>query len=182
MKKFKNYNYITITCLYLDILEKIFPASKVFERERLLPFKVKASIQTTIADLTDYLDDDYDDIDSHIQWFFPRSNSERISEYILESHYNSPQDKSGKLEKGKPVKIVFPSDMTLLKEDTVRTGKAIRRVAAEKIIEMLKERFQNLDEEIFSLMKWCNPESWADDKDYGIDEITEFVSHFRVPL
>ena len=72
--------------------------------------------------------------------------------------------------------------MTLLKEDTVRAGKAIRRVAAEKIIEMLKERFQNLDEEIFSLMKWCNPESWADDKDYGIDEITEFVSHFRVPL
>ena len=86
MKKFKNYNYITITCLYLDILEKFFPASKVFERERLLPFEVKASIQTTIADLTDYLEDDYDDIDSHIQWFFPKSNSERISEYILESH------------------------------------------------------------------------------------------------
>ena len=62
MKKFKNYNYITITCLYLDILEKFFPASKVFERERLLPFEVKASIQTTIADLTDYLDNDYDDI------------------------------------------------------------------------------------------------------------------------
>ena len=72
--------------------------------------------------------------------------------------------------------------MTLLKEDTVRAGKAIRRVAAEKIIEMLKERFQNLDEEIFSLMKWCNPESWTDDKDYGIDEIREFASHFRVPL
>ena len=59
LKKFKNYNYVTMTCLYLDILEKIVPASKVFEGERLLPFEVKASIQTTIADLTDYLDDDY---------------------------------------------------------------------------------------------------------------------------
>ena len=123
MKKFKNYNYITITCLYLDILEKFFPASKVFERERLLPFEVKASIQTTIADLTDYLDDDYDDIDSHIQRFFPKSNSQRISGYILEIQYNSPQDKSRKLENRKPVTIVFPSDMTLLKEDTVCDGR-----------------------------------------------------------
>ena len=47
LKKFKNYNYIKMTCLYLDILEKIVPASKVFEGERLLPFEVKASIQTT---------------------------------------------------------------------------------------------------------------------------------------
>ena len=60
--KFKNYNYITMTWLYLDILEKIVPASQVFEGERLLPFEVKASIQTTIANLTDYLDDDYHDI------------------------------------------------------------------------------------------------------------------------
>ena len=78
LKKFKNYNYITMTCLYLDILQKIVPAAKVFEAERLLPFEVKASIQTTIADLTDYLDDDYDDIDSHIQQFFTKSNGKRI--------------------------------------------------------------------------------------------------------
>ena len=171
-----------MTCLYLHILEKIVPASKVFEDERLLPFEVKASIQTTIADLTDYLDDDYDNIDSHIQRFFSKSNSKRISGYILESHYNSPQDKSRKMENRKPVKIVFPSDMTLLKEDTVRARKAIRRVATEKIIEMRKERFQNLDEDIFSLMKWCNPKGWTDDKDYGTDAIREFASHFCVPL
>ena len=182
LKKFKNYNYITMTCLYFDIMEEIVPAFKVFEGERLLPFEVKASIQTTIADLTDYLDDDYVDIDSHIQGFFPKSNGERLSGYILESHYNSPQDKSRKLENRKPVKIVFTSDMTLLKEETVTAEKAIRRVPMEKIIEMLKEHSQNLDEEIFSLMKWCNAKSWTDDKDYGIDETREFASHFYVPL
>ena len=73
--------------------------------------------------------------------------------------------------------------MMILKEDTVRAAKAIRKVAAEKIIEMLRECFQNLDEEIFSLMKWCNPKSWTDDKDYGIDKIRELLlvskSHFR---
>ena len=108
LKKFKNYNYITMTCLYLDILEKIVPASQVFEDERLLPFEVKASIQTTIADLTDYLDDDYDNIDSHIQRFFSKSNSKRISGYILESHYNSPQDKSRELENPSLSKLSSP--------------------------------------------------------------------------
>ena len=47
---------------------------------------------------------------------------------------------------------------------------------------MLKECFQNLDEEIFSLMKWCNPENWTDERDYGIEEIKEFASHFCIPL
>ena len=70
LKKFKNNKNITMSCLYLVILEKIVLASKVFKGERLLPFEVKASIQTTLADLTDYLDDDYDNIDSHKQQFF----------------------------------------------------------------------------------------------------------------
>ena len=108
LKRFKNYNNITMTCLYLVILEKIVPASEVFEGERLLPFEGKASIQTKLADLTDYLDDDYDSIDSHIQQYFSTSNSKIISGYISESHYNSPQDNSLKLENRKPVKIIFP--------------------------------------------------------------------------
>ena len=39
-----------------------------------------------------------------------------------------------------------------------------------------------MDEEIFSFMKWCNPENWTDDKDYGIVEIKEFASHFHILL
>ena len=85
-----------------------------------------------------------------------KSNNERISRYILVSHYNSPQDKIQKLKNCKPVKVVFPSDMMLLKEETVMTGKAVRRVAREEVTEMPKEHFQSLDEEIFSLMKWWN--------------------------
>ena len=72
--------------------------------------------------------------------------------------------------------------MTLLKEESVTTGKAVRRVAEEEIIEMLKERFQSSDEDIFSLMNGVTQENWTDDKDYGIEEIREFVSHFHVPL
>ena len=75
-----------MTCLYLDILENILPVSKVYEGEHLLTFQLKESIQTTIADLTDYIADDYDDIDSQIQQFFSNLTNERISGHILESH------------------------------------------------------------------------------------------------
>ena len=51
-----------MTCLHRDILEKAVTPSKIFEGECLLPFAVKAFVQTTIADLTDYCDDDYDNI------------------------------------------------------------------------------------------------------------------------
>ena len=141
LKKFKSYNYIILTWLQPVILEKTVLASKVFKGECLLPFEVKGSIQTTIADLNDYLDYDYDDIDSHMQWFFPKSSNERVSGYILGNHYNSRQDKSWKLENRKLFKIVFPSDMALLKEQTVTAGKALRTVALEEIIEMLKYYF-----------------------------------------
>ena len=71
--------------------------------------------------------------------------------------------------------------MTLLREGFLTAGKAIRSVAVEKITEILNEHFQNLDED-FSLMKWCNPESWTDDKDYRTDQIRGFASHFHIPL
>ena len=61
----------------------------------------------------------------------------------------SPQDKSQKLKNHKPFKIIFPSDMTLLKKETVTARKAVRKVATEEIIEMLNKRFQSLNEEVF---------------------------------
>ena len=39
------------------------------------------------------------------------------------------------MENHKPVNIVFPSDMMLLKEETVMGGKAVRWVATEGIID-----------------------------------------------
>ena len=53
----------------------------------------------------------------------------------------SPQDKSQKLKNHKAFKIIFPSDMMLLKKETVTARKAVRKVATEEIIEMLNKRF-----------------------------------------
>ena len=76
LRKFENYCYISLTCLYLDLLERTVPTSKAFEGEKLLPFEIKMSIQTTLVDLTELFDDDYDDLDSHLQRFWPAENEE----------------------------------------------------------------------------------------------------------
>lgn len=181
LKKFKNFGILTLTCLYLDILEKTVPMSKVFEGERLLPFEIKSSVKETIADLSDYLDESYDDIDSHLQRFKPDYNSEGDAP-ILKSFYNSPNDKIKKKENRNPVLIVFPTDMTHVNEETICAGKKVRESAAQKIVNTLEQRFESLNENIFSLMNWCDPKNWTDEKDYGLDELTKFASHFEIPL
>ena len=96
LRKFKSYHYQTLTCLYLDTLEKTVPASKVFQGEKLLPFEVKIFVQTVLADLTEFLDNDYDDLDSHLQPFWSSENEE--GKIILETKYKSPMIKAKRLK------------------------------------------------------------------------------------
>lgn len=93
LRNFQNYRYVTLTCAYLDILEKTVPASKVFEGENLLPFDVKAAIEITISDLREYSDVNCDDFDSHTHKFQVVSNNEN-SNLLVQCEYNSPGDKS----------------------------------------------------------------------------------------
>ena len=114
------------------------------------------SIQTTLADLTELLDDDYDDLDSHLQHFWPPQNEE--GELILKSEYNSPMDESRKIENQKPVKIPFLG-IASLGEQTANEGRVVRKNTAGELIKILKERFKSVDQDIFSLMNWFHPKT-----------------------
>lgn len=41
----------------------------MFEGEKLLPFEINLSIQATYNNISKFSDDDYNDLDSHIQRF-----------------------------------------------------------------------------------------------------------------
>ena len=143
--------------LRLDLLEKTVPASKVFEGEGLLPFEVKSSIEIMLADLNEFLNDDYDDIDSHLQRF-----QYVQGESTIESWYDSPLDLSRKLETRQPVKTTF-IDFTLLKEETLADSRVIRQNAARELIRTLNLRFQSLNEDVFTMINWCDPQNWSDE-------------------
>ena len=65
LKKFQSYRFITLTCAYLNALDKIVPTSNIFKGDALLSFEVKSALKTSKAYLNELLDDE-DDTDSHL--------------------------------------------------------------------------------------------------------------------
>ena len=182
LNSFWSYKTLSLVCTYLDILEKTVPASKVFEGEKLLPFEIRESINRTMTDLEEYADDDCDNLDSHLHRFAIVGNEENDN-LSLVVKFDSPGDQKKKLENRKPVHIDFKDwSMTFLNEDSQKMAISTRNKVAETLIELLRERFQSFDDPVFLKMSWCNPEYWADEKDFGIDELEQFSSHFKEPL
>ena len=179
LKKFNSYRLMGLTCAYLDVLEKTVPASKVFEGDGLLPFEVRASISATLGELSEFLEDDCEDFDSHLKRFQPEKNDD--GQYFLQCNYHSPGDKCKNLENRKPVQVSFP-DMTLLNDQTTMNVKSARKNVSTALIEILKNRFQSFNEQVFSVMTWFHPENWTDEKDYGLEQIIEFANLFVKPL
>ena len=83
LKNFCCLRNLALTYNYLDTLEKIAPALKMFEEEKLLPSKINSTIQATLNNLSKFSDNDYDDLDSHIQRFV--SPHDKNGEFFLES-------------------------------------------------------------------------------------------------
>ena len=175
LKKFKNYQYLVQTCVYLDLLEKFTPVSKVFEGDGLLPFEVNNAIKLTINELQDLSDVEYDDIDSHLQRYYPKESNK------IEAIFDSKLDKSRKLENRNPVPITL--DLTSVNEETVNAARAMRRTAASELIVTLTERFRSFNEEdVFTCMDWCDPSTWSDERDHGLEQLKSFADHFASPL
>ena len=69
LKVLRNYEFVMLTCAYVDILEKIMPLSLVYEKDHLLVTELKPSLSTTYLKLEDVIDtagNDDEFLDSHM--------------------------------------------------------------------------------------------------------------------
>ena len=69
LKILQNYEYVMLTCAYVDILEKIMLLSLVYEKDHLLITEVKPSLSTTYLALEEIIDtagNDDEFLDSHM--------------------------------------------------------------------------------------------------------------------
>ena len=177
LKKFKNYRFLVLSCVYLDLLEQTTPVSKIFESNSLLPFEVKPLVKTAIFNLSDQIEDS-DMLDSHLQRF-KRNNDDKT---VIKSQYDKKGDKSRNAQNRQQVTITF-KDLTFLNDETLDGVQHAKIKAAQELIETLTARFESFDnEEVFNCMNWFNPQNWSDEKDYGLDEILEFSNQFNEPL
>ena len=100
---------------------------------------------------------------------------------FLKTSTIAQMDKSRKIENRKLVKIPFLG-ITSLGEQTTNEGRVARKNTSEELNKILKERFKSFDENIFSLMNWFHPQNWADQKDFGINDLNKFADYFSSPL
>ena len=183
LRKFCDPDILYKCCSYLDIVERITPASKRFEESELLPFELASTLRILHNDLDELIDIDPDDvedvpIDSNLRRFtYTEQENEKLSftrSYVKAGH-----------EKRKPanreeIKVTMEG-FSHSNHGLHAPLNALSRVARE-IKTSLNVRFSDLEGDIFNEMKWFDPKVWDDSADFGNDQIMNFYYHFKAPL
>ena len=58
----------------------------------------------------------------------------------------------------------------------------MKRKVIQAVIKTLKQRFEDYNDEVYSKMRWMDPQFWSDESDYGNDDIGTIAIHFQEPL
>ena len=177
LKKLKSYSFLCMVCCYLDILELVTPASKIFEAEGLMPYDVGPVIEETIANINDVVDADIDDdmLTSHL------SSYQIVDDKLLVNFVKGDDSHKNNKDKQK-VQVAF-QDMTHFDEQYMLIAINKKKSACENLKDLLEHKFADFKEPVFQSMKWFDPKNWqTQDKAYGIEEIKNFYQYFKEAL
>ena len=182
LNKFRSYRRLCLTCTYLDVLDKIRPASKVFEGNGLLAYEIKPTIDLTLVELEDCMNDagsDHEFLDSHLSRFRLKKDDLGIntlsSEFVKEGDVLKPEASRSMIQ------FSFDEMHHLNNESRVDASDEKRKVLAN-LSALLKDRFQDFNHGIYATMNFFDPKNWTDKKDYGNDAIVNFAAHFQSTL
>ena len=164
LEKLRSYKFLNMTCCYLDILESISPASKIFEVENLLPHEVMPVLKETLANIGDILEETDDSNLSYVATFSIKGKQ-------LATTCCRGDDKRRKKVEREKIEILLDNFTELTKksvEFSINNKKALCKVLKE-IIEC---KFENFEDPVFNNMIWFDPKSWDnDDKSYGNEQL-----------
>ena len=179
LKKFKSY---------VDVLESIVPASKIFEANELLPYEINSTILKTTLEMEQSLEeigDDLEFVDSYVHRF-KVSTKEGAQSWLsgkLEGDFIRAGDKRKKEQNRSYVTVPF--EMSVINEDrALETARILKRKLYTSLIKTLKSRFKDYSSEkdIYHCMRFIDMEYWQKDKDFGNNDISSLSKHFTIPL
>ena len=55
-------------------------------------------------------------------------------------------------------------------------------VSSKALVKSFKQRFEDYNNDVFSKMRWMDPQFWSDEPNYGNDEMATLATHFQDPL
>ena len=174
LKKLQSYRFLCLVCCYLDVLELITPASKMFEEGELMPYEVKPIIQETILNLNDTIESDTDEdmLTSHLASFRIGDNS-----IITTECFNA--DDVHKLIKDRRLIQVELVGMKFVEENSYQVAIREKKKVCDKLKDVIDTKYKDFDKQVFQNMKWFNPETWGNQE---VAQITGFYEHFKEPL
>ena len=176
LKKLQSYRFLCLVCCYLDVLELITPASKMFEEEELMPYEVKPIINETILNLNDAIqcDADEDVLASYIASFKVGDGSTITTEC-----FNAAD--AHKLIKDRRVIQVELLGMKFVQKESYEVAISEKKKVCENLKGAIDTKYSDFDEPVFQNMKWFDPQTW-DQERQETDQITSFYEHFKEPL
>ena len=145
LKYFKSYEFLVTVATYLDLLELIVPASKIFELDQLLPYEVNSTIQKTVVELGQQIDDIGDDtefLDSYVLRYkvCTKDGAQNWLSGTLEGQFGKTGEKRKNSENRSYIMVMF--EVNQIHQDTALEKVCIlRKKLCVVLIETSKERF-----------------------------------------
>ena len=183
LKNFLSYKMLCLVCTYLDVLEKITPASKVFEGEGLLAYEVMPSVDYTLMELEECKEsageaDEF--LDSNLARFKLREDTE--GGFSLSAEYLKDGEASKKAaDKRAFMTYNFEGMRHLSNKSRVKASRSKAKVI-ENLSSLLSDRFNDFRVGIYDQMAIFDPKNWSNEKDYGNEGLAHFASHFQETL
>ena len=176
LKKLQSYRFLCLVCRYLDVLELITPATKMFEEEELMPYEVKPTINETILNLNDAIlcDADEDVLTSYIASFKVGNGSTVTTEC-----FNAAD--AYKLIKDRRVIQLELLGMYFVQKESYEVAISEKKKVCENLKEVIDTKYSDLHEPVFQNMKWFDPQTWDEERQEA-GQITSFHEHVKEPL
>ena len=177
LKKFKSYEFLCKMASYLDILDASGPASLVFEGDGLMVYEVEATIERTCFELEELAENagtDEELLSSYINMFKVSNDSEITGCFVKDGHGRK------KLANRESLEIVIEG-MTFTQSGRNNAAAGKKKLALE-LKDLLLKRFNENVTEIYTSMKFYDPQYWTDDSEYGVENIRSLMTYFKVSL
>ena len=143
----------------MDVLEKMIPASKIFEGEGLLAFDVKSLIDLSLLELQECLEcagieDEF--LDNSLARF--QTKCEDDSSFSLASNFLVAGEALKKADQRKTIQFEFQGMKHLIDHTRMETSSEKIKVIGN-FYEILKERFQDFVHRIYPLIGVFDPKN-----------------------
>lgn len=181
LKKFKSYDFLATVATYLDMLELVVPASKIFERNELMPHEIPGTIESTLLIMNEALEG----IGSEDE--FLDSSLKRFRPSVIETELVGNYPKAGDKRKKEQNRIYFDLKLSLNKVNVSaaeRKAQRLKRKVIPRLMNTIRSRFIDYDvqRDLYDVMKFIDKEYWSSEIGFGNEEITFLSEHFSIPL